>query len=216
MPLQNRVTPFSAIEATEARGLFLGNRGCLHDAERRLVTQRWRTRTWVVCRLDFKGRRRTPMTPGRYTELFFLDEATALAAGHRPCFECRRPEAVEFAALWARLLGEGGRARAPEVDRALHGERVGPDRRQRRRPARCEEAPDGAFVVLPDRPGEAWMVHGEALLRWTHAGYDLRLSRDAAGQVELLTPRSTTAVLAAGYRPVLHGSAWQWAGEAAL
>jgi hypothetical protein len=107
MPLQNRVTPFGEIVAHPARGMVMGNRGILHDSGRRLhPTRRWTHKTWICCLCEFKGRHRAVMTPGRYTELFFLDEATALAAGHRPCFECRRADANQFAAAWAH--GNGG------------------------------------------------------------------------------------------------------------
>ena len=99
MPLRNRVTPFGDIIATEARGLLFGNRGVLHDENGRLV-RKWQVRRWIACRLEFKGRRRPLLRPGRFTELFFLDEATALAAGHRPCAECRREDFVRFRDAW--------------------------------------------------------------------------------------------------------------------
>ena len=119
MPLRNRVTPLSAVEAVPARGLFTGNRGVLHDDRRQLVTDRWRTKAWIVCTLTWKGVRRVPMTPRRWTELFFLDEAVALAAGHRPCAYCRRPAFREF-------LAASGFERAPALDAALHADRVPP------------------------------------------------------------------------------------------
>src|SRR5690606_9191936 len=127
MPLQNRVTPEGEIIATAARGTLMGNRGgCLHGPDRRLGRRRWVTRQWICCELQFRGRHRQVMTPGQYTELFFLDEATALAAGHRPCFECRRADAVRFARTWAQIEGQTGRASAPHMDAALHAERLGP------------------------------------------------------------------------------------------
>jgi len=120
--LQNRVTPFGEIVATPARGLSMGNRGILHDDRRRLGRRRWTHKAWICCVTEFRGRRRQVMAPGRYTELFFLDEAVALAAGHRPCFECRRAAANAFAACW------GGEPRAPDMDRVLHAERLAGNR----------------------------------------------------------------------------------------
>src|SRR5262245_10377094 len=125
MPLQNRVTPTGEIIADPARGTLMGNRGGpLHRPDQTLGARRWVSKAWICCRLEFKGRRRQVMSPGKYTELFFLDEATALAAGHRPCFECRRAEAEQFARLWAKVHGAHDRARAGDMDRVLHAERV--------------------------------------------------------------------------------------------
>src|SRR5262245_6485047 len=125
MPRQNRVTPWGEIVAMPERGTLMGNRGLLHDAEGQIMRP-WRERRWIICLLDFKGRRRSVMSPGLYTELFFLDEATALAAGHRPCAECRRERFNAFRDAW--LKGNGGAApvTAPDIDRRLHEERLGP------------------------------------------------------------------------------------------
>ena len=196
MALQNRVTPFADIIATPERGLMMGNRGILHDGNRRLGRRRWTHKAWICCVTEFRGRKRRVMAPGRYTELFFLDEAVALAAGHRPCFECRREAAKAYAACW------GGDPRAGEMDRALHAERL--DGR-RRRIHICEsvELPDGAFV---SRDGFAWLVRGPLLLRYTPGGYDGATERPA-GAVEVLTPPATLRVLRAGYAPLLHPSA---------
>ena len=162
MPLQNRVTPFGEIIATDARGDFMGNRGgCLHDAERRLVRQ-WAGRAWITCRLEFKGNRRTVMTPGLYTELLFLDEATALAAGHRPCAECRRDDYRRFKALFADALAARAVTikTAPDMDAVLHAERLSPQRTE----AEARDLPDGVMVALE---GEAWLKWGNALHAWT-------------------------------------------------
>ncbi|MYE00634.1 MAG: hypothetical protein F4Y03_05050 [Alphaproteobacteria bacterium] len=196
MPLQNRVTPFGDIVATPEHGTMMGNRGILHDEHRRLGRRRWTNKAWICCLTEFRGRRRQVMAPGRYTELFFLDEAVALAAGHRPCFECRREAAKAYSACW------GGNPRASDMDRVLHGERL--DGRRRRIHA-CDIAalPDGAFV---SRDGAAWLVRGSALLRYTPAGYDSVVARPA-GQAELLTPPSTLRALSAGYAPLLHPTA---------
>jgi hypothetical protein len=147
MPLQNRVSPLSELIADPARGLVYGNRGCLHDDEGR-IRRRWATKRWIACRLEFRGRRRERLLqPGRYTELFFLDEATAFAAGHRPCAECRREDYVRFGELWREL--HPGHVGADAMDEQLHSERVDPrTRRQRHHEAVPIELPDGACTRL--------------------------------------------------------------------
>jgi hypothetical protein len=159
---------------------------------------RWKTRAWIICRTEFGGRRRTPMTPGRYTELFFLDEATALTAGHRPCAECRREDFVRFRDAFARARGIPGRLAAPELDRILHAARVTRDRRQIRHLAEIAGLPDDVMILGPDdRP---WRVAGDRLHRWSFAGYDAEAERPRRGPVAVLTPAPTVAALAAGYR----------------
>lgn len=205
MPLQNRVTPLGEIIATSARGTVMGNRGgCFHDGHQRLERRHWSSQTWICCRLDFKGRRRPVMTPGRYTELFFLDEATALSAGHRPCFECRRDEANLFAKLFARThLQKDDRAKAAAMDAVLHGERLAsaPDRAART--ASAQQLPRGVFALLPAGPavhlGDAFFAH------WTPEGY-AQISH-VTGEVAVLTPPAIASVIAAGYTPGLHASA---------
>lgn len=211
MPLQNRVTPEGEIIATPHRGLLMGNRGgAFHNANRKLGTRRWATRQWIACVLEFKGRHREVMQPNRYTELFFLDEATALAAGHRPCFECRRADAERFAELWTRAHGGRERARAPVMDEVLHIERVDRDRRKRTFRARRADVPSGAFIRygqggLQARPH---LVVANTLLAWEPGGYAmLVLPSNISEEVEVLTPASMVAVLSAGYRPMLHPSA---------
>jgi len=204
MPLQNRVTPTGEIIATAARGLFMGNRGVLHDDRKRLGPARWKHKNWVTCRLRFKGRRRTLMTPRRYTELFFLDEAVALAAGHRPCGECRRGDYNRFLDIWAQVLG--ARPGAKAFDAALHAERAVPGaRRLKRHPARLEALPDGVFV-LRESDTVPYLVLGDALRPYSPAGYGPPVRRPS-GSVMMLTPPKTAAVLRAGYAPVLHPSA---------
>jgi hypothetical protein len=191
MPLRNRVTPLGELVAHPARGLVYGNRGCLHDDEGR-IRRHHNGRRWIACRLRFKGWHRSPLLqPGRFTELFFLDEATAFAAGHRPCALCRREDYNRFMAL----VGAGG---ADEIDLRLHEERG------RRHGAR--DLPDGAFVL---RDGEPWLVFGDALLRWTPAGYADRAARPA-GRATAITPPTLVDVLRAGWSgavPLLHPSA---------
>jgi hypothetical protein len=185
----------------------MGNRGCLHGHGRELGGSRWRSKLWICCVLEWRGRRRDPMPPGRWTALFFLDEATALAAGHRPCGYCRRADYLAYAHAWqaARELPE--RPRAPEMDGRLHAERVDPrTRRQRTRPARFGELPDGAMIWYDSGPA---LLLARALLPWTFTGYrDAVRPPERGDNVELLTPPSTVAVLAAGYQPLLHPSAY--------
>jgi hypothetical protein len=205
MPLQNRVTPAGEIVADPARGLLMGNRGCLHAPDRRLGASRWRSKMWIACVLDWRGRRRDPMPPGRWTALFFLDEATALAAGHRPCGYCRREDYLAYAEAWRRAAGLERRPRAGEMDARLHSERVEPrTRHQRTRPAVAGDLPDGVMIR---HSGMSGLLAGGRFLPWSFAGYrdPIALAPDAA--VELLTPPASVAAIAAGYRPMLHPTA---------
>ena len=206
MPLQNRVTPLSELVADSARGLVYGNRGCLHDANGR-IRRRYNGKRWIACRLEFRGWHRTPLQqPGRYTELFFLDEATAFAAGHRPCALCRREDYERLTAIWREL--HPGQIGADAIDAQLHSERVDPETRaQLRHRAALEDLPDGTFVV---RDNEPCLVRGAELLRWTPAGYVARIERPARGEAAVLTPPSLVAVLRAGWQPsvpLVHSSA---------
>jgi len=199
MTRQNRVTPMGELIATPARGLVYGNRGCLHDGEGRIRRQ-YAVRRWIACRLRFKGWHREPlMQPGRFTELFFLDEATAMAAGHRPCALCRREDYVRFVAAWRQLHGEPTDADA--IDARLHAERWDPDSR-RRRLHRTSVAglPDGAFARI-DRA--SWLVHGDRLLRWSPEGYGDAVPRPARGDADVITPPSLVEVLRGGWDPVV-------------
>ena len=204
MPLQNRVTPFGELIATAARGTLMGNRGCLHDAERR-IRRRFAVKRWIICVLDFKGRHRTVMTPGQYTELFFLDEATALAAGHRPCAECQHARYDLFRRYWA----GGGRALpgADDMDDVLHAERIGEQRTKRTYSERLARLPSGAMVG--DDEGTAYLVQDGALRRWTAAGYTARLRPPAETALRVLTPRSSVRALSRGYPVSVHASARQ-------
>ena len=197
MTLQNRVTPFGDLTIEPARGLLMGNRGGrLHDAQRQLRARRWASKQWICCKLDFKSRHRT-VWGDSYSELFFLDEVTAFAAGHRPCFECRRKDAQAFAALFP------GKHKAPDMDAVLHGERL--DGKAKRRHRRALDAlPDGAMIAFGD---EAFAVRGKHLLRWTPAAYAERRARPQDIDVDVLTPPAILAVLAKGYAPVWHPGA---------
>jgi hypothetical protein len=200
MPLQNRVDPFGNLFATPARGALMGNRGGrIHTDEKNLTTRRWASRQWICCVLDFNNRQRDVW--GRfYTELFFLDEVTAFAAGHRPCFECRRKDAEKFALMFS---GKGRRASAPMMDEALHAQRLaGKDKRLHRR--KIDSLPDGAMIVIDGAP---FAVRGKRLLRWTPRGYAGSRARPRGSSVDVLTPPSILMVLSRGYAPRWHDSA---------
>ena len=170
MSLQNRVDPFGELCAVEARGLFLGNRGGrFHREDQTLTRRRWTSRAWICCRLAFKGRHRAVWGKS-YTELFFLDEPTALSAGHRPCFECRRADALAFAAAWAHGNGLAAPPRAPAMDAVLHAQRLDGRAKQRHR-AFLDDLPDGTMIAMPDDGGRALAVRGDAVLPWSAAGY---------------------------------------------
>lgn len=197
-PLPNRVTPAGDLFATEHRGTMFGNRGVLHDDDLTIV-RRHQVRRWLVCVLEFRGRRRQIMRPRRYTELFFHDEAVALAAGHRPCAECRNAEYQRFREAWATGLNLSRRPTADELDNALHSERRVVDGVRVTHKAELETLPDGVFIV---RDSEYWLLHERTLRRWTPAGYEP--PRELfAGQVDVLTPASTVATVRAGYRPAV-------------
>lgn len=199
MPLQNRVTPFGEIVAIPQRGLFTGNRGIIHDpTTKTLLKRRWTTKAWLICTCEYKGRRREVMAGRSWTELFFLDEAVALAAGHRPCFTCRREAAEQFRNAWAVGRGES-RSSAPTIDTVLHEERL--DHGSKRiHPiiGSLTDLPEGVMIVSA---GAAFTLHSGQAYRWTPAGYaPAERLHHADG---LLTPPSTVLALAAGYRPVL-------------
>jgi hypothetical protein len=209
MPRQNRVTPFGEIVATPERGTVMGNRGVLHDAKGR-IRRLWQVKRWIACVLEFRGRKRKVMTPGRYTELFFLDEATALAAGHRPCAECRRQRFNAFRGAWRSAHSGSSDSSLPtadEIDSRLHAERVGPDRSKRVFKASLGEMPNGAFVRQADWGEDAYLVWNDGLLAWSAGGYTRRLDRPAKAEVLALTPKSTVAAIRAGYIPEIHPSA---------
>jgi hypothetical protein len=207
MTLQNRVTPLGELVAEPARGLVYGNRGCLHDETGR-IRRRYNGRRWIACRLEFRCWRRRPLLqPGRFTELFFLDEATAFAAGHRPCALCRREDYICFSEIWRGL--HPGQIGADAMDAQLHAERVDPLTRGRRlHEARMEALPDGAFVLRAGRP---WLVYDRGLRAWTPAGYADALPLPSGQVAPLVTPPSLVGVLRTGWAgsvPLLHPTAF--------
>jgi hypothetical protein len=207
VPRQNRVTPFGELIATTARGTLMGNRGCLHDAGQR-IRRPYACKRWIICVLEFKGRRRRVMAPGRYTELFFLDEATALAAGHRPCAECQRSRYLEFRRYWTAANASataGGPPSADSMDDALHAERVDAERRQRTYIERWSRLPSG--VMVADDDDRACLVHAGRLVSWTPAGYGAALPRSATEAMRVLTPRSVVGAIGRGYPVRVHVSA---------
>ena len=195
-PLQNRMTPTGEITATPERGLMFGNRGGrIHNHNKEIVKE-WASKQWICCVLEFNNRQRTIMG-NSYTELFFLDEATALASGHRPCFECRRKDAVRFATLWNSASGLAGRAKAPEMDKILHPERLGDPET-----VNISALPSGSFCETGDAQ---FLITPKGAQKWSFSGYESPTT--ITGEVRALTPRSIRAVLAQGYRPLLHPSA---------
>ena len=204
MPLQNRVAPDGALHGVAARGLFMGNRGGrIHDPDTRALTRRrWASKAWICCVTSFRDRHR-PVWGRSYTELFFLDEVTALATGHRPCFECRRGDAIRFANAWAASRSEPGRARAAAMDTVLHGERTALAH-QTMSYRQAIDLPDGTVIALDSRP---FAVRHEQLLPWSFDGYGIPVNLPEYANLTLLTPPSIVNVLRAGYRPVWHESA---------
>ncbi len=203
MPKQNRVTPFGKIIATPERGTLYGNRGCLVDKLGE-IARAYKEIRWIICVLDFKGRRHPMMAPGRYTGLFFLDEATAFAAGHRPCAECQRERFELFRSRWAKANPEEAKSAkplAPMMDTVLHRERMGTGNY-------CdsiEGLPDGVFVTANEV--DAYLVLNGKLLRWTAGGYVSEALPEFDFPIRVLTPESIVRTLAAGYPLTVHSSA---------
>jgi hypothetical protein len=208
MPLQNRVTPMGDIVAEPERGMFTGNRGIIHDPPTRtLLNRRWTSRAWLICRLQWRGIRRTVMGAGSWTELFFLDEATALAAGHRPCFVCQHAAALAFQAVFP-TCDHTKKPKASDIDRVLHAERLD-GRRKRLHDLTSPAAglPDGTIILQDGAPH--LILYGLAR-RWSLRGYGT--PTDPLDGARLVTPPSTVRALWAGYRPCLHASAFRNSG----
>jgi hypothetical protein len=208
MPHRNRVDPFGALIETPARGAWYGNRGCLHDRHGRITDRKPPADQWIICLLQFKGRRRTLLQPGRFTELFFLDEATGLAAGHRPCGECRHADLRRFGAAWPGTWPRGF-ALAREMDEVMKRERaVAPERRGRWSIDPERPPPDGLMFVKPDAdPRAVLLAAGGRLWRWSPFGYEGPVAWPVRRQAVLLTPPSTAQAIANGYKVHVHPSA---------
>lgn len=206
MPLQNRVLPDGQIVAISARGTMTGNRGIIHRADQTLGVSRWSHHAWICCTLDWQGRKRQVMTGRNWTELFFLDEAVAFAAGHRPCGYCRRDAYARFQSAWGDAMGKA--PRASEMDRVLHAARMqSRSRLHIQHSAAFSTLPDGTIVQINDAPH---LILGPRMLRFTATGYDSATQRPMAGTATVMTPKPTVAVLRAGYDPELHPSAHQY------
>ena len=198
--LQNRVDPYGNIIKTSARGTWMGNRGILHD-DNQHVLRPYKLKAWITCLLEFRGRKRTVMAPHRYTELFFFDEATAFAAGHRPCFECRRQDYNRFKSFWLKGNPEYGfdeKTSIQKIDDILHRERVNKDGSKVKHEENLNSLPDGTFIELDGKP---YMIFREAVYEWSPFGYDEKKRLPKAEKVTLLTPKSLVNTFRAGYVP---------------
>jgi hypothetical protein len=197
---QNRVDPFGNVIFTSARGHWLGNRGVIHNDEKRIIKP-FNHKAWIICQLQFKGRKRPLMASGRWTELFFLDEATALAAGHRPCFECRREHATEFKAAWIAGNPHHGftmKTSISEFDRVIHLERIGGEMEKIKHFRSATTLPNGSFISLEGQP---YLVHNAGCYRWSPFGYEDAIALPDVDQIEVLTPNSIVNAFQAGYDP---------------
>jgi hypothetical protein len=198
--LQNRVDPLGRIISTPARGLWMGNRGVIHN-EHKQITKLFNHKAWIICQLHFKERRRSVMTPNRWTELFFLDEATALAAGHRPCFECRKEDAKRFKSSWI----EGNPAykfsmktSITEIDAIIHSERIDHEKKKVTHQRTLANTPDGTFILLKEQPH---LLYKGKLHPWTPFGYGQSVAFTSSSTLTILTPTSVVNAIAAGYIP---------------
>jgi hypothetical protein len=197
--LQNRVDPFGNIIVTNARGSLMGNRGVIHKDKK--IVKAFNHKAWIICLLEFKGRKRQVMMPDRWTELFFLDEATAFAAGHRPCFECRREDALKFKSFWIQGNPEYNfhmKTSIQQIDNVIHAERIDPNYKKITHQRRLSDIPVGTFVLLNDEP---FVFYKNQLHRWTPFGYQESLSMDPDSLFTVLTPSSVVNAFLAGYEP---------------
>jgi len=199
-PMQNRVNPFGEIIETKARGAWMGNRGRIHNEHQQIVS-RYKLPAWLICKLKFKGRKREIMSANSYTELFFLDEATAFAAGHRPCFECRREDFNRFKKLWIegnRQYNFSDKTSIGEIDKVLHNERINKDGTKKIYQEDLKNLPDGTFVSFKE---SAFLLFKKHLYLWTPYGYEKRNFSLIKGKVNVLTPLSIVNTFKAGYEP---------------
>lgn len=200
MPLQNRVTPQGQIISTSARGAWLGNRGVIHNVAKQIVRP-YKIKAWIICMLQFRGRHREVMVPDRWTELFFLDEATAFSAGHRPCFQCRYADHVRFKAAWLKgnpKYGFTEKTSINQIDNILQAERIDRKGNKVTHTALAESLPDGAFIEIDDEP---YLIANGQMYRWSPSGYDEGQALPAGETVTVLTPASIVNAFRAGYQP---------------
>jgi len=208
MARQNRITPAGDLIATSARGRFMGNRGVLHNSQGDLTKRRWTHQQWIICTLEFKGRKRPIMAPGCYTELFFLDEATALAAGHRPCWECNRERYKKFKQAWLSGNPEYGfdqKVSIREIDKIIHSERVDKSRLKVTWQSQLANLPDGVFVYLPDDSSNCYLLNNDSLQLWSPNGYEYIRKVSDKIKVDVLTPKSTVNAIISGFKPLFNG-----------
>lgn len=198
--LQNRVDPSGSIIKTPARGTWMGNRGVLHNDKQEIICP-FKLKAWITCRLEFKGRKRLVMVPNRYTELFFLDEATSFAAGHRPCFECRRDDSDKFKALWLKGNPEyhfDEKTSIKKIDDILHKERMKRDRSKVTYEEKINSIPDGTFILIE---GNAYLFFKNKIYLWSPFGYDKGIDFPKTNKLTVLTPKSVVNIFRAGYLP---------------
>lgn len=205
MPLQNRVDPYGRLIAAKAKGNFLGNRGILHNDSKEIVSQ-YKHKAWVTCALSFKGIKREIFSPNRYSELFFLDEATAFSAGHRPCAHCRKARYNEFKAAWIAANSEApdNKLSVQQIDDVLHKERVTKGAQKVTYTAQLSDLPSGTFVEFDDKPYLLW---DKSLFLWSPQGYkksDITVS--AINDIKVLTPASIVKLYCNGFIPEVHHS----------
>ena len=204
MSLQNRVDPWGKLNKVNARGAWLGNRGILHNDEKEIIAP-WRHKAWIICKLEFKGRKRKIFSPNSYSELFFIDEATALSAGHRPCAECNRERYKEFKSAWLRANSEEASIPVSQIDKQLHSERAIRGGGKVTFEMEFVEVPDGTFIGLN---GQALLRWRGVLMQWSFGGYERYGSEPAPSDlVKVLTPKSTVNALRYGFNPQVHESA---------
>lgn len=204
MPKQNRVTPKGEIIATKSRGTLMGNRGKLHDSGQRIVRTSDR-KAWISCELDYNDRHRDVMAPGQYTELFFLDEATAMAAGHRPCGTCRRSVLKVFREIWSDVILESDGSIA-DIDQTLHAQRLASVGQPALWSSRLSSLPDGTFFTYPDDDEVMYIVWDNGVHRWSASGYMDRQTKDHSIRVNVITPGPMVRVMNSGFLPSVHPS----------
>jgi hypothetical protein len=198
--LQNRVDPFGQIISTSARGLWLGNRGVIHNDDKQII-KAFKHKAWIICALQFKGRKRMLMMPNRWTELFFLDEATAFAAGHRPCFECRKEDARRFKLSWVNGNASYGftmKTSINEIDEIIHRERIDTEKKKVMHERPLSEIPDGTFILINDHPHLLYKAHFH---KWSPFGYEESFPARDPSSLTVLTPNSIINAFSAGYIP---------------